>query len=77
MNPNKILGFKHDDAAKNFKELKNHPFFEGVDFDKTKPPQVNKEFRQEFDDVYAKQLKQRFLADYQNVADIQQISQDI
>ena len=55
MNSNKILGYKHDDSIKNFEELKSHPFFEGVDFNQTEPPQVNEEFRQAFTDVYIEQ----------------------
>ena len=78
MNFNKILGYRHNDVEKNYQELKSHPFFEGVDFNQTEPSQVqvNEEFKQAFNNVYVEQ-QQRFMADYQSVADIQQISQEI
>ena len=75
MNPNKTLGFKFfegvnfNNAAKNFEELKSHPFFKGVDFNQTEPPQVNDEFCQAFNEVYVEQQQQRVLGDYQSFAD--------
>ena len=79
MNLKKTLGYRNVDVAKNYQDLKSHSFFEGVDFNQIEPPQVNKELRLAFNDVYVEQQLQlgaRYLADYQSVVDIQQISQE-
>ena len=59
MNRNKILGYKHDDVASNYRELKSHPFFEGVDFKQIEPTEVNEELREAFDNAYVEQQQQR------------------